>query len=70
MPHGTKFLANVSRINSLINMKGDGSNNNTYITGLDNTRGFYVKESYDDILDTLNNYKGLNTPIIKIQSHT
>jgi hypothetical protein len=63
---GYKFLANVSLIQCLINEKGDKRNENTYIVGLDNNGGFYIQDSYLDIMRALSNNLRPHEPIIRL----
>ena len=49
-PNGEKFLAGVLHIQRIIDSKGDKPNENTYIGGLTNNGGIYVKETYKDVL--------------------
>jgi hypothetical protein len=65
-PQGEKFLANVSHILRVINNSGDKPNENTYISGLNNNGGIYVRESYEDIQKALYDKLRLHNPIIKL----
>lgn len=60
-PEGHIFLANVSHILRVIDNSG-----NTYIGGLTNNGGIYVRESYEDIQRALSNKLRLHEPIIKL----
>jgi hypothetical protein len=64
--NGKKFIANVSRILRIIDSPGDKKNENTYIGGLSNNGGIYVRESYEDIQRALSNKLRLNEPIIRL----
>ncbi len=65
-PQGHKFLANVSHILRIINDSGKEPNENTYIGGLTNNGGIYVRESYEDIQIALRQDLRLHEPIIKL----
>ena len=65
-PDGHMFLANVSHILRIINDSGKEPNENTYIGGLTNNGGIYVRESYDDIKKALYDKLRLHEPIIKL----
>ena len=64
--NGDIFLANVSEIQRIINSPGERQNQNTYIVGLNNNGGFYIRESYEDIKKALYNKLRLHNPLIKI----
>jgi hypothetical protein len=51
-PNGTKFIANINHILRVIDksQEGDRPNENTYIGGLTNNGGIYVREKYRDVL--------------------
>lgn len=65
-PEGEKLLANVSQIKRILNSSGKEKNENTFIVGLNNNGGIYVRESYDDIQLALKNNLRIHSPIIKI----
>jgi len=50
MPNGSRFIANINHILRVIEGPGGGKHENTYIGGLTNNGGIYVRESYDTIL--------------------
>jgi hypothetical protein len=50
MPNGSRFIANIRQITRVINSPGKNRNENTYIGGVTNNGGIYVKESYDIVL--------------------
>jgi len=60
------FLANASHIQRIINSPGNKPNENTYIGGLTNNGGIYVRESYVDVMKALSNKLRLHEPIIKL----
>ena len=49
-PTGEKFLAGLLQIQRVIDSKGDKPNETTYIGGLTNNGGIYVKETYKEVL--------------------
>jgi len=49
-PNGSRFIANINHIQRVIDNPGAGVDDNTYISGLTNNGGIYVKESYDTVL--------------------
>lgn len=65
-PEGHMFLANVSHILRVIDNSGNKPNENTYIGGLTNNGGIYVRESYKDIQKALYDKIRLHNPIIKL----
>jgi hypothetical protein len=60
-PTGEKFLAGLLQIQRVIDSKGDKPNETTYIGGLTNNGGIYVKETYKEVLEKIamhdRNYK-------------
>lgn len=64
--NGDIFLANVSEIKRIVNSPGERQNQNTYIVGLNNNGGFYIRESYEDIKKALYDKLRLHNPLIKI----
>lgn len=52
-PTGEKFLAGLLQIQRIIDSKGDKSNETTYIGGLTNNGGIYVKETYKEVLEKI-----------------
>lgn len=52
-PNGEKFLAGVLHILRIIDSKGDKPNENTYIGGLTNNGGIYVRETYKEVLEKI-----------------
>jgi hypothetical protein len=65
-PQGQKFLANVSLIHRIVDSQSDNPNGNTYIIGLSQPAGIYVRESYEDIQIALRQDLRLHEPIIKL----
>lgn len=65
-PQGQKFLANVSRIERLVELQRLNSNENTLIYGLTEPAGMYVREMYVDIQKALYDKLRLHNPIIKL----
>lgn len=63
---GYKFIANVSQIKRIVDTKGSDKNENTFITGINNNGGLYVKESYEDIQKSIYEKLRLSNPIIKL----
>jgi hypothetical protein len=63
---GNKFIANVSQIKRIVDTKGSNKNENTFITGINNNGGLYVKESYEDIQKAIYEKLRLSNPIIKL----
>jgi hypothetical protein len=49
-PNGEKFLAGLLQIQRIIDSKGDKPNETTYIGGLTNNGGIYVRETYAEVL--------------------
>jgi hypothetical protein len=49
-PTGEKFLAGLLQIQRIIDSKGDKPNETTYIGGLTNNGGIYVRETYAEVL--------------------
>jgi len=49
-PNGEKFLAGLLQIQRIIDLKGDKPNETTYIGGLTNNGGIYVRETYEEVL--------------------
>jgi hypothetical protein len=49
-PNGEKFLAGLLQIQRIIDSKGDKPNETTYIGGLTNNGGIYVRETYEEVL--------------------
>jgi hypothetical protein len=47
---GSKFLAGLLQIQRVIDSKGDKPNETTYIGGLTNNGGIYVRETYAEVL--------------------
>jgi hypothetical protein len=65
-PQGQKFLANVSHIERLVELRRLNSNENTLIYGLTEPAGIYVREMYVDIQKALYDKLRLHNPIIKL----
>ena len=65
-PQGQKFLANVSRIERLVELQRLNSNENTLIYGLTEPAGMCVREMYVDVMRALSNKLRLHEPIIKL----
>ena len=65
-PQGQTFLANVSLIHRIVDIQSDNPNGNTYIIGLSQPAGIYVRESYKDIQRALKQDLRLHDPIIKL----
>jgi hypothetical protein len=63
---GNKFIANVSQIKRIVDTKGSDKNENTFIVGINNNGGLYVKESYEDIHKAICEKLRLHNPIIKL----
>ena len=51
-PTGEKFLAGLLHIQRIISI-GDKPNETTYIGGLTNNGGIYVKETYKEVLEKI-----------------
>lgn len=51
--NGEKFLAGLLHIQRIIDNKGDKPNETTYIGGLTNNGGIYVKETYKEVLEKI-----------------
>jgi uncharacterized protein YlzI (FlbEa/FlbD family) len=49
-PNGEKFLAGLLQIQRIIDSKGVMPNETTYIGGLTNNGGIYVRETYEEVL--------------------
>jgi hypothetical protein len=47
---GAKFLASVYHIQRIVDIRGARADENTYIVGLNNNGGFYVRETYSEIV--------------------
>jgi len=52
---GSKFLAGLLHIQRIID-KGDEPNVNTYIVGLSNNGGIYVRETYEEVLSKIDEH--------------
>jgi hypothetical protein len=52
-PTGEKFLAGLLQIQRIIDSKGDKPNETTYIGGLTNNGGIYVRETYKEVLEKI-----------------
>ena len=52
-PTGEKFLAGLLKIQRIIDSKGDNPNETTYIGGLTNNGGIYVRETYKEVLEKI-----------------
>lgn len=48
-----KFLVGVLHIQRIIDSKGKAKDENTYIFGLGNNGGVYVKETYQEVLEKI-----------------
>jgi len=51
--NGEKFLAGLSHIQTIQEFKGEYENENTYIVGLNNNGGFFIKETYEEVLEKI-----------------
>lgn len=60
MENGKKFIANVSRIDRVVD---DIEKRGAYISGLTNNGGFYVKETYKEVLEKIIELKSFNSQI-------
>ena len=54
LTNGNKFIANITRIDRVIETVENGITK-TYISGLCNNGGFYIKETYTQVKNLINN---------------
>jgi uncharacterized protein YlzI (FlbEa/FlbD family) len=50
---GTKFIGNINLLQRVAD-SSNGQNGNAYVVGWNNNGGFYVRESYEEIIEKIN----------------
>lgn len=49
-PNGERITANINHIRNVCDVRGERKDENTYISGINNNGGMYVREDYNTVL--------------------